>query len=599
MGRFDATKATIDANIKSNGNQEITGDILNSVMKGMVDATDAELTEQSAKLAELSEELNGSQPNYTSGQYLKSDNSNVDDALYGITDFIPYEQGKDVLWRFAAAAGARPYYILFYRSDKSFISGSDYFAQYNAELNGRQIAASSIAIYAKEAAYIRASFDLDFADAEVLVGDVSMWKPQQLEPSLSERINEVNANLNSIDNTLSDFKNISLTLSESGYVYNNGNITQTASARRSDYIQIGSYTNLKWAVNISPSGYAVAFFDKGKKILPDISILGTDSLTSGDVDLTGEEYTNAVYVVLSYYDSTLKFEGYIGELYKQGSIAQIIKTEEKRSCDRNGLNVLIFGDSITTCASITYNANKQTTSYALRSQSNSFVDKDGNTIRFSMWPYLLTEYFNCKDVRNYAESGASYKDATRAAGNERQNLSFQIDLAINDIYNPHGVFPTDEFNPDIIIFALGTNDGAANDTYDSAMAKTITTDKGFDVDATLANLDTSKFCEAARKAFLRVCYAFPYAQKLCVLPIQRETWEQAENGVNAELRKMAERYSMLVIDGAAELGIIRDFEVAGGVGTYLKDGLHPNDKGQQMYTRMVARYIRQCINLDL
>lgn len=53
MGRFDATKATIDANIKSNGNQEITGDILNSVMKGMVDATDAELTQLSVVTAAL------------------------------------------------------------------------------------------------------------------------------------------------------------------------------------------------------------------------------------------------------------------------------------------------------------------------------------------------------------------------------------------------------------------------------------------------------------------------------------------------------------------------------------------------------------------
>lgn len=53
MGRFDATKATIDANIKSNGNQEITGDILNSVMKDMVDATDAELTQLSAEIDEV------------------------------------------------------------------------------------------------------------------------------------------------------------------------------------------------------------------------------------------------------------------------------------------------------------------------------------------------------------------------------------------------------------------------------------------------------------------------------------------------------------------------------------------------------------------
>lgn len=49
MGRFDTTKATINANIKKNGNQEITGSILNSVMTEMVDATDAQLTELSAE----------------------------------------------------------------------------------------------------------------------------------------------------------------------------------------------------------------------------------------------------------------------------------------------------------------------------------------------------------------------------------------------------------------------------------------------------------------------------------------------------------------------------------------------------------------------
>lgn len=407
----------------------------------------------------------------------------------------------------------------------------------------------------------------------------------------------INSELDSINHTLADLTNNSFALSEYGYVHTGGGITQTEKAKRSDYIRIGNYKGLKWAANISPAGFAVAFFDRAKNLLPDISVLGTGALTSGDIDLTGEQYAEAEYVMLSYYDPTLNFSGYVGELYNPGSIAQVMKAEEKRSCDKTGLKVLIFGDSITTCASITYNGNKQTTSYNLRSQSNSYVDKEGNTIKFSMWPYLLTEYFNCKDVRNYAESGASYKDAVRGSGNERQNLSFQIDLAINDIYNPNGVFPTEEFRPDIVIFALGTNDGSANDTYESAMAKTVTTQEGFDIDATLANLDTSKFCEAARKAFIRVCRAFPYAQKLCVLPIQRETWEQAENGVNAELRRMAERYSIQVIDGAAESGIVRDFEVSGGVGTYLKDGLHPNDMGQLMYARMIARYIRQFIQI--
>lgn len=52
MGRFDTTKATINANIKKNGNQEITGSILNSVMTEMVDATDAELATLSGETDE-------------------------------------------------------------------------------------------------------------------------------------------------------------------------------------------------------------------------------------------------------------------------------------------------------------------------------------------------------------------------------------------------------------------------------------------------------------------------------------------------------------------------------------------------------------------
>lgn len=82
MGRFDATKATIDANIKSNGNQEITGDILNSVMKGMVDATDAELTEQSAKLAELSADIYGYQEDALKEPYVTYANHYMDGGDY-------------------------------------------------------------------------------------------------------------------------------------------------------------------------------------------------------------------------------------------------------------------------------------------------------------------------------------------------------------------------------------------------------------------------------------------------------------------------------------------------------------------------------------
>lgn len=51
MGRFDNLKATIDANINTNGNQAITGAKLNSIMKQTVDSVDAQFTELSAEIS--------------------------------------------------------------------------------------------------------------------------------------------------------------------------------------------------------------------------------------------------------------------------------------------------------------------------------------------------------------------------------------------------------------------------------------------------------------------------------------------------------------------------------------------------------------------
>lgn len=51
MGRFDTTKATINANIRNNGNQEITGQVLNGVLTQMVNDTESELTELSGDVS--------------------------------------------------------------------------------------------------------------------------------------------------------------------------------------------------------------------------------------------------------------------------------------------------------------------------------------------------------------------------------------------------------------------------------------------------------------------------------------------------------------------------------------------------------------------
>lgn len=51
MGRFDTTKATINANIRNNGNQEITGQVLNGVLTQIVNDTESELTELSVEIS--------------------------------------------------------------------------------------------------------------------------------------------------------------------------------------------------------------------------------------------------------------------------------------------------------------------------------------------------------------------------------------------------------------------------------------------------------------------------------------------------------------------------------------------------------------------
>lgn len=251
-------------------------------------------------------------------------------------------------------------------------------------------------------------------------------------------------------------------------------------------------------------------------------------------------------------------------------------------------NVLIFGDSITDSCNITINSSDETT--ALSWTTNQYTNAQGNVVQYYMWARMMNESGIFGEIRNYARQGASFKDAVRTAGEERQNVSYQITVALNDLDNPNNVFSVDNFVPDIVIFALGTNDGSPNDTYEDAMAKTVYEEDGvtIDVDATLANLDLSKFCEAMRSAFLRTRVAFPYSQFYCVLPIQRANREDV-NG--ALIEKMAKRYGCIIIDGCSESGIIRDTNVWEGLGTTLKDGLHPNDKGQNMMLRMILKQL--------
>ncbi len=255
----------------------------------------------------------------------------------------------------------------------------------------------------------------------------------------------------------------------------------------------------------------------------------------------------------------------------------------------DGANILIFGDSITDSCRFTINSANETTMVVWREPTGSYVNEHGETINLSFWPKILMESQPVGEVRNYALSGASFKTQERASGSERQNVQYQITVAINDRYNPNNVFAVDDFVPDIVIFALGTNDGVPADTFESAMNATVyqSDNVSIDVDATIAALDDTKTISSARKAFLRIKQAFPTSQIFVSLPIQRANNDVNLGVLHEYLSDMASRYGCVVIDSTTTSGITRDFNNWDTFGVYLKDGLHPNELGQNMLARTI------------
>ena len=327
----------------------------------------------------------------------------------------------------------------------------------------------------------------------------------------------------------------------------------------------------------------------------------TALLTSGNYPVTFTTGSTANYVFAFCYSGPYDYATKknqivlnIGEYY--GDTTPFIPSEYLDADVANvldGANILIFGDSITDTCNITINSSNQTAAYAWRNPSNSYT-KDGTLIQYSMWPKILKLSEPCGEIRNYALAGASYLTHDRESGYERQNVQYQIDVALNDRLNPNNVFDVDDYKPQIIIFALGTNDGVPLDTFESAMAATVYESDGvtINVNATLAALDDTKTIASARKAFLRVKQAFPAAQIYCVLPIQRADQDNNWGTLRTYLRQMAERCGCIVIDGTASSGITREFNVFNGVGTYLKDGLHPNELGQNFMARLIISELK-------
>ncbi|MFW6573431.1 SGNH/GDSL hydrolase family protein [Acinetobacter baumannii] len=188
------------------------------------------------------------------------------------------------------------------------------------------------------------------------------------------------------------------------------------------------------------------------------------------------------------------------------------------------------------------------------------------------YPALVKSVLKLTDYKNYAKSGASFAETT---GSQLpwQKLSTQILTAIANAESP-----------DFIMLDLGTNDMNWNrsqealvppkntmGTYETAMSKDI------------ASLDMKITAEAMRWALFTIRQAFPNAVCFYATQTQRaDTEPDYQNTSNDMMVKLAKRYGFTIVDGLYGLGILKEFEVWGANGRFLRDGLHMNAAGMQL-----------------
>lgn len=214
-----------------------------------------------------------------------------------------------------------------------------------------------------------------------------------------------------------------------------------------------------------------------------------------------------------------------------------------------GKKLLIFGDSITETAEVSDDG----TTYTEGKKSN--------------WPTFAKEKLQVSEMWNYAKSGAKWTDFSTET--VRQKLSHQIETAI-----------ANNRPADIIVVSAGTNNNnsGVSDTYDTAMSKDI------------SDLDRTVFSEAVRWCMYTLRNAYPDAICFVATPVQRAAREIDKSLIDA-IVSMAKRYNFIVIPAHDESGIVRDFEVSGGAGRDLSDGLHPNESGQKKIANLYCSYI--------
>ena len=307
-----------------------------------------------------------------------------------------------------------------------------------------------------------------------------------------------------------------------------------------------------------------AFYNANKDFISRTSIKSSETQRDFDIPSNAKYMRVSIFVL---YEGEKSFDNiFIGfnSAHKNNTYREYLSSMNglKEKLPTFDKTLVIFGDSRVETASV----NDDGTNYVEGTKRN--------------YPMYLPELLQLGEMKNFALSGAAY----RYRGDHyayRQEISNQILCAI-----ANGV------KPDIVIIDAGTNDANASlpvhssMTYDQTMA------------LSFSQLSLSEWLNAVRWAYEKVKTTWKDAICFAVTPTQRaDMWtdENVKSGLRPVvckgIKEMAQTFDFIVLDSFAQSNICYVNEVWERNGTYLRDGLHPNEDGM----KRLANYISASI----
>lgn len=180
------------------------------------------------------------------------------------------------------------------------------------------------------------------------------------------------------------------------------------------------------------------------------------------------------------------------------------------------------------------------------------------------------------------KSSSQVTSATEAQQVANNCAKCHIEQFISEVNN--NTYP----EPDVFIFAYGTNDNPLNvGSVEEAFSDT------------LANIDKFTLAGGMRYALEKITTAYPNCQcfVLNILQSAYEGYQSRPNQIlkNNIIKGVADYFSIPVIDQYDNSGITRLYEVAGTQGRYLSDGLHPNNNGRKKQAEYIVRELKNKI----